>query len=240
MLLTQTRIVLVNTSHPGNIGAAARAMKTMGMEQLWLVAPNVFPHAKADEMASGAVDILKKAVVVSSLDEAIADCGLVVGTSARSRRIPWPLLSPRSFAKKASEEPSSTNIAVIFGREQSGLTNEELQRCHFHMQIPSDSAYSSLNIAAAVQVITYELRVASLIDVPFLNEECVFATEKETQGFYDHLEQVLKTIDFLDPNVPRKLMTRLIRLFHRARLEVVEVNILRGILGAIEKTVQKK
>ena len=233
-MLTNIRIVLVNTSHPGNIGAAARAMKTMGLSKLYLVEPQLFPHVKADEMASGALDVLGQAVIVKNLDEAIYDCELVVGTSARSRNIPWPMLSPRQFAEKAIQE--KTNVAVIFGREQSGLTNEELHRCHYHIQVPSNPDYSSLNIAAAVQVIAYELRVASLQntseeltwDVPFANME-------QMQALYEHLERVLIKIDFLNPEVPRQLMPRLQRLFNRARLDVMEMNILRGILGAVEK-----
>lgn len=234
-MLSNIRIVLVNTSHPGNIGAAARAMKTMGLSNLYLVAPKLFPHVNADEMASAALDVLGQAIVVNTLDEAIADCGLVVGTSARSRTIPWPMLSPREFAEKAMLEPKATPIAVVFGREQSGLSNEELQRCHFHIQIPSNPDYSSLNIAAAVQVIAYELRVASAIDkIDVLWEDDVVSA-KEMLGFYEHLEQVLVQIDFLNPQVPRQLMPRLQRLFNRIRLERMELNILRGILGAIEK-----
>lgn len=239
-MLSNIRIVLVNTSHPGNIGAAARAMKTMGMSNLCLVAPQYFPHVKADEMASGALDVLGQAFVVKDLDEAIADCSLVVGTSARSRTIPWPMLTPRQFAEKAISESSLTKMAVVFGREQSGLTNEELHRCHFHVQIPSNEEYSSLNIAAAVQVIAYELRVASLASQEDSVWDIEYATEKEMRGFYEHLERVLIDIDFLNPEVPRQLMTRLYRLFNRARPELIELNILRGILGAVEKRILKK
>lgn len=234
-MLSNIRIVLVNTSHPGNIGAAARAMKTMGLTQLCLVAPKLFPHVNADEMASGALDVLGQALVVETLDQAIADSSLVVGASARSRTIPWPMLSPREFAEKAMGESNKNPIALVFGREQSGLTNEELQRCHFHIQIPSNPEYSSLNIAAAVQVIAYELRVASRMDklVPAWEDEYVSAGEM--QGFYEHLEQVLVQVGFLNPKVPRQLMPRLQRLFNRVRLERMELNILRGILGAVEK-----
>lgn len=232
------RIVLVNTSHPGNIGATARAMKTMGLHDLYLVEPKHFPSVKANEMASGALDILSHAVVVNTLDEAIAECGLVVGTSARLRTIPWPKLSPREFAEKVIKENAATKIAVLFGREQSGLTNDELHRCHFHLQIPSHPNYSSLNLAAAVQIIAYELRVASLSEAPtFWDYD--YAAEKEMNSFYQHLEKVLIQIDFLNPDVPRQLITRLRRLFNRARLDVMEVNILRGILGAIEKNQRK-
>lgn len=227
------RIVLINTSHPGNIGATARAMKTMGLSQLYLVEPLQFPHVKADEMSSGALDILYNAKVVKTLDEAIADCELVVGTSARSRTIPWPMLSPRTFAEKAVKEKGE--VALLFGREQSGLTNEELHRCHFHVQIPSNPEYSSLNLAAAVQVLAYELRVASELNLPKEEWDYQFATEKEMESFYKHLEKVLIEINFLNPQVPRQLMARLRRLFNRARLDQMEMNILRGILGAVEK-----
>lgn len=234
-MLKNIRIVLVNTSHPGNIGAAARAMKTMGLTTLYLVSPQLFPHPKATEMATGASDILDKAVIVNDLAEAIADCGLVVGTSARSRTIPWPMLSPRQFAEKAIPEATTRKVAIIFGREQSGLTNDELHHCHFHLQIPCDPGYTSLNVAAAVQVIAYELRIASLAEDVKEEWDYPFATAQEMRGFYEHLERVLIAIDFLNPKVPRQLMTRLQRLFNRARPDVMEVNILRGILGAIDK-----
>lgn len=235
-MLNTIRIILVNTSHPGNIGAAARAMKTMGLTELYLVSPVAFPHAKAVEMAANAVDVLSQAKVVSTLEEAIQECTLVVGTSARSRAIPWPMLSPRELGEKARVESQQGPIAIVFGREQSGLTNDELHRCHYHVHIPSNPDYSSLNIAAAVQVIAYELRVASLV-----NEEedqkwdYRFANADEMEGFYQHLEQVMMAIDFLNPDVPRQLMTRLRRMFNRTRPDVMEMNILRGILGAIEK-----
>ncbi|MBV8801935.1 MAG: RNA methyltransferase, partial [Gammaproteobacteria bacterium] len=161
-MLDNIRIVLVNPSHPGNIGATARAMKTMGLKKLYLVNPRLFPHTNANEMASGALDVLGQAVVVDELDEALTDCELVVGTSARERAIPWPQLLPRELADLARIEAQKTTIAIVFGREQSGLTNDELDRCHFHLIIPSNPDYSSLNLAAAVQVVAYELRVASL------------------------------------------------------------------------------
>lgn len=235
-MLNKIRIVLVNTSHPGNIGAAARAMKTMGLQNLYLVAPKTYPHVNANEMASGALDVLGKAIVVETLDEALADCGLVVGTSARDRSLPWPQLLPRDFAEKARTETQMTHVAVLFGREQSGLTNEELHRCHFHVAIPSNPDYSSLNIASAVQVIAYELRLASLGPQPAEMEwDYPYADAAGMAGFYEHLERVLVELDFLNPKAPRQLMPRLQRLFNRARPDVMEMNILRGILGAVEK-----
>jgi len=238
MTLENIRIVLVNTSHPGNIGATARAMKTMGLEELYLIKPALFPHVRADEMASGALDVLGKAVVTDHLDDAIADCGLVMGASARSRTIPWPHLTPRQCAEKAIFESSQTKIAILFGREQSGLTNEELHRCHFHVEIPSNPGYRSLNVAAAVQVIAYELYVRNLTSVAPASWDYDYAVTKEVEGFYVHLERILIALSFLKPEAPRQLMTRLRRLFNRARLDVMEVNILRGILNAVEKKIK--
>lgn len=234
-MLNRIRIVLVNTSHPGNIGSVARAMKTMGLGQLYLVTPQHFPHQKAREMAVGATDILTQAIVMDSLDSAIADCALVIGTSARSRSIPWPLLTPRAMAMKVSQEAISSQVAIVFGCEQSGLTNEELQRCHLHIQIPTNPDYPSLNLAAAVQVIAYELRLASLDGTESTqNWDYRFATTDEMEKFFLHLQNVLIEIDFLKMNAPRRLMTRLRRLFSRARLDMMEVNMLRGILTAVQ------
>lgn len=239
-MLDRIRIILVNTSHPGNIGSAARAMKTMGIEELYLVSPVQFPHDKAKEMSTGATDILDKAVVVDTLDQAISDCTLVIGASARMRTIPWPLLSPRDMAEKVKREAPASQTAILFGREQSGLTNEELQRCHLHVQIPANPAYSSLNIAAAVQVIAYELRLASL-DLGSLPDDWDYrsATVDEMEKFFAHLQEVLIEIDFLKMDAPRKLMTRLRRLFFRARPDVMEMNMLRGMLAAIQESRKK-
>lgn len=234
-MLDNIRIILVNTSHPGNIGAAARAMKTMGLKNLYLVAPRLYPHVNADEMASGALDVLGQAVVVENLDDALVGCGLVVGTSARDRSLPWPQLLPREFAEKARAEALHTPIAIMFGREQSGLTNDELHRCHFHIPIPSNPEYSSLNIASAVQVIAYELRLASLQETVEPGWDYDYADAVAMTSFYEHLERVLTEIDFLNPKAPRLLMPRLQRLFNRARPDVMEINILRGVLAAIEK-----
>lgn len=235
-MLSNIRIVLVNTSHPGNIGATARAMKTMGLSELCLVEPLMFPHDKAREMASSADDVLENAVVVKTLDDALRGCGLVVGTSTRSRTIPWPMLSPREFAEKARAEAPQHKIAVVFGREQTGLTNEELHKCHFHIQIPSNPEYSSLNVAAAVQVIAYELRVASLAAIENIEKwDYPYATPEAMELFYEHLERVLLGIKFLNPRAPKQLMPRMRRLFNRARVDELEINMLRGILGMIEK-----
>src|SRR5690554_4650161 len=160
--LDNLRIVLVNTTHPGNIGGAARAMKNMGLSRLYLVAPKEYPSDKATWRSAGALDVLDNAVVVDTLDEAIAGCGLVVGTSARERRIPWPLLDPRECGTNVVSEAEQHEVALVFGREDRGLTNEELHKCNYHMHIPANPDYSSLNLATAVQVITYEVRMASL------------------------------------------------------------------------------
>lgn len=235
-MLDRIRIVLVNTSHPGNIGSAARAMKTMGLAKLYLVSPAHFPHPKAIEMCTGASDILDQAAVVETLDEAIADCALVVGTSARLRAVPWPLFTPREIASKVKAESSETEVAIVFGREQSGLTNDELQRCHMHVHIPTNPAYSSLNIASAVQVLAYELRVASLEEASMSETwDYRLSTADEMERYFSHLEQVLVELDFLKPSAPRKLMARLRRLYLRVRPDVMEMNILRGILTAVQE-----
>lgn len=230
-------IVLVNTTHPGNIGAVARAMKNMGLQQLYLVAPKTFPHVKATARAAGADDILAKAIVVENLDEAIVGCGLVIGTSARLRSLPWPLLNPKQCAEKALFESQHTKVAIVFGREHAGLTNQELAKCHYHIHIPTNPEFSSLNVAAAVQVVAYELRMMMEQDISqpdkhFIDE---LATAEEVQFFYQHLERALKQIDFLKQTRSRRFMLRLQRLFNRARLEKTELNILRGILTAMEK-----
>ena len=234
-MLSNVRIVLVNTSHPGNIGAVARAMKNMGLTSLWLVQPAAFPHAEATARASGADDLLAQARVCASLEEAIADCALVVGASARRRSIPWPELDPRVCAEHMLREVAAAPVALVFGREQTGLSNEELDRCQYLVHIPSNPEYPSLNLAAAVQVLAYELRYAS--DVPPSGEhwrEHPPVSAAEMEQFYAHLERVLVALEFLDPDNPRHLMRRLRRLYHRARPDQNEINILRGILTATE------
>lgn len=236
-MLERTRIVLVCTSHPGNIGSVARAMKTMGIKKLFLVAPEKFPHPKALELASNADDIVYAAKVVPTLTGALADCHLVIGTSARSRKIPWPLVSPREMAAHAKAEAAESEIAIVFGREHSGLTNEELELCHLHVQIPANEEYSSLNIAAAVQVIAYEMRLAYLEMQTQAEKTWDYrnANTEEMESFFEHLQQVLVKIDFLKLSAPRQLMRRLRRFFLRARPDVMEMNILRGMLRAVEE-----
>lgn len=230
---------MINTTHPGNIGAAARALKNMGLSKLVLVDPKEFPTSKATWRAASAVDVVENATVVASLEEAVADCGLVIGTSARERRIPWPLLTPRECGDRAVAEAGQHKVAIVFGREDRGLTNEELQQCHFHVHIPSNPDYSSLNIAAAIQVIVYELRMSALAaergaPVAFEDWDVPRAKHVALEKYYEHLEDTLVKLQFLDPENPRQTMTRLRRLYNRVRLDEMELNILRGLLTSIQ------
>ena len=234
------RIVLVNPSHPGNIGAVARAMKNMGLAKLVLVEPRAFPHEEATWRAAKAADVLENATVVPTLQEAIADCQFVVGTSARERRIPWPTLDPRRCSEKVLQAANrGEQVALLFGREDRGLNNEELQLCNLHLYIPSHEAYSSLNLAMAVQVVAYELRMLTLADRlpedPCDEWDAPLTTAENMQRFYVHLEQTLSDIEFLDPAAPRQLMTRLRRLYGRVQLDEMELNILRGILTETQR-----
>jgi len=232
---TNIRIVLVNTSHPGNIGAAARAMKNMGLSELVLVEPALFPHADATARASGADDLLQRAKVCGSLAEAIDGCTLVFGASARLRSLPWPIVEPREMAAQVVAESEQSPVAIVFGREHSGLTNTELEACNALVHIPCNENFSSLNIAAAVQVLCYEVNLAAGANKAQAEDDSEIATSDELEHFHQHLETTLVEIDFLDPDKPRLLMRRLKRLFNRARLEQTEVNILRGILTATQK-----
>ena len=237
-MFDKARIVLIETSHPGNIGAAARAMKCMGLTRLYLVSPGRFPCAEATARASGADDVLAGAMVRDSLEEAIADCGLVIGASARQRRIPWPLLEPREAAARVLEAASAdTDCALVFGREHSGLTNEEMELCHFLVTIPTNPGFSSLNLAAAVQVLCYELRQGAGMAPARAGQRDArvpAATAEAMERLYEHLQQVMIGTGFLDPAKPRRLMRRLRRLFNRAGLDSQELQILRGFLAAIE------
>lgn len=233
------RIVLVGTTHPGNIGAAARAMKNMGISELALVRPRYFPHEDATARASGATDILDNALVVDTLADALTDCVYVAGASARSRTISWPSMGPRDCAERMVGESEHGKVAAVFGPEKTGLHNDDLDLCHTLLTIPTDPGFSSLNVAMAVQVLAYELRVASLLDAgPTFETQAPPATADEMELFYAHLAQTLEEIGFLDPDNPRHLMRRLRRLFIRARPDKNEVNILRGILTAIDRNRQ--
>ncbi|MCZ6828402.1 MAG: RNA methyltransferase [Gammaproteobacteria bacterium] len=236
-------IVLVNTSHPGNIGAVARAMKNMGLVELRLVAPARFPAEEANWRAVAASDVLESALVVDTLAEAIGDCQLVIGTSARGRRIPWPVLDPRHCAEQALRAAGrEQRVAFVFGREDRGLTNEELQQCNLHLHIPTHEDYTSLNLAMAVQIVAYELRMqavsAELPDDACAHWDEPLSTAAAMEHYYKHLEQTLIEIGFLDPAAPRQLMPRLRRLYGRLRLDEMEMNILRGILTETQKRIR--
>ncbi|MCV2886104.1 tRNA (cytosine(32)/uridine(32)-2'-O)-methyltransferase TrmJ [Aestuariibacter sp. AA17] len=239
-MLDNIKIVLVNTSHTGNIGSAARAMKTMGLSQLVLVDPVKAPDGHASAMAAGAGDILGNVQTVDTLEEAVKDCGLVVGTSARSRTLPWPMLEPRECGEKFIAEVPQYPVALVFGRENSGLTNEELQLCHFHVCIPANPEYSSLNLAAAVQTLCYEIRMAFLNKTRIAPVEEEYPLSDDLERFYVHLEKTLKATQFIVPKHPGMVMTKLRRLFNRARPESQELNILRGILASIDKATGRK
>ena len=231
--LHRLRIVLVEPTHPGNIGATARAMKAMGLDRLCLVAPARFPSAEATARAAGADDVLHEARVVDFVDEALTGCGLVLGTTARTRRIEWPVIDVREGARRAVAQAVETPVAVLFGRERSGLTNAEIDRCHALIRIPAAARFSSLNVAAAVQIVAYEMRLAACgASVVPADPEAPSATADELEGFYRHLEATLVRIGYLDPAAPKLLMRRLRRLFSRAGPDRAEINILRGILTA--------
>lgn len=232
-MLSHIKIVLVETTHPGNIGAVARAMKNMKMTNLCLVAPKIFPSADATSRASGADDILAAAEVCSSLPEAIADCNLVIGASARCRTISWPEMTPRQCAEKIVINEPNQKVAILFGRENSGLKNHELDLCHYLLRIPCNSEYSSLNIAAAVQVVCYELFVASGEQESIAigdKGDSPLATAAQMESFYTHLYQALNDIGFMHPDKSKSIMRRLRRIYNRIQLDTKELDILRGIL----------
>jgi TrmH family RNA methyltransferase len=240
-LFSNIHIVMVGTTHPGNIGGVARAMKNMGLSRLSLVAPEApFPHAKARARASGAVDVLENTRIFSTLAEAIAGCSLVIGASARMRTLPWPVVTPRECASRVVSVNENAEVAIILGRENSGLTNEELELCQLLVTIPTNPDFSSLNIAAAAQVLCYEIRLAANIDnTPEDEPDSPLATSAEREGMFSHFEQALIELEFLKPDNPGQLMRRLRRLFTRTGLERLEVNILRGIMTAALKSKSK-
>ena len=234
-MLDNIRVVLVNTSHPGNIGSAARAMKTMGIHDLVLVDPVEPPDGRTTAMAAGAVDVLANLRVVDTLAEAVADCGLVIGSSARSRTLDWPMLDPRQAGAKSIAEAPQHKVALVFGRERTGLTNDELQQCHYHVCIPANPDYSSLNLAMAVQTICYEVRMHSLAYKPQASPDEAYPQQQDLDRFYVHLEQMLLQVNFLRADHPGNVMSKLRRLFNRVRPDSQELNILRGILTAVQK-----
>ena len=249
--LSHVRIVMVNTTLPANIGSALRAMKTMGLTKLVLVAPKTYPHPDIDALAAGATDLIEHIQIVDTLEDAIKDCHIVFGTSARSRTIPWPLLDARPAAElslKAVSE-SQQEVAVIFGREDRGLTNEELAMANYHVTIPFNSDYGVLNVAQAIQVICYEMRMAAMnfVENPVDPEAQMHVTDdidmqwdeplvthEQMEQFYPHLEKMLADIEFMDPKNPRLLPLRLRRLFGRIQLDRMEYHLLRGIFTRVQ------
>lgn len=234
-LLSRIRIVLVRTSHPGNIGSAARAIKNMGLASLVLVAPKHFPDPQAQALASGADDVLERARVVATLAEAIGECVVAYALSARMREWGPGHLAVREAAGAALKDASSGKIAFVFGNEASGLSNEELLVCQYHVRIPADPAWSSINLAQAVQIVAYELRMAATLGALAEGRVEPQASIADLEGLYGHLEEASIASGFLDPDNPGRLRERWRRLFARARPEREEINILRGLLKALLK-----
>jgi TrmH family RNA methyltransferase len=230
------RIVLIETSHPGNIGAVARAMKNMGLRELHLVNPREFPHAEAIARASGADDLLDSAIVHTDMQSAVADCGLVIGTSARQRHIPFEPIEPRECAQLVVNKARDGNpVALVFGTERTGLTNTELALCGHLVTIPTSDVYSSLNIAMAVQIIAYEVRLAARDSKPVIERDEPLASQLEMERFYEHLQAVLAGTHFRDHTSSGHLMSRVRRVFNRAQVDQNEMRILRGILSAVQE-----
>lgn len=238
-LLKKIRIVLVNTSHPGNIGAAARAMKNMGLSRLYLVQPKQHPTLEAYRRSAGANDVLDRAVVVEDLSQAVSGCLWVAGTSARLRTVQWPILQPRECVQQAAGYLEQGEIAIVFGRENSGLTNGEMEKCNVLLHIPTNAEYSSLNLAAAVQVVCYEFRLALMSDIEKITKskkhrEDAMASADQLDGMYQHLQDSLDSLEFFGSNNPDIVMRRLKSLFNRANTTQREASIIRGICSAIQ------
>ncbi|EIJ67699.1 tRNA (cytosine(32)/uridine(32)-2'-O)-methyltransferase TrmJ [Pasteurella bettyae] len=239
-MLNNIRIVLVETSHSGNIGSAARAMKTMGLKHLYLVSPKQSIDEQAIALSAGAEDVVQNAVVVNNFEEAIADCSLVIGTSARLRHLQNTLVEPRQCGDIAMQEAHSGQVAIVFGREKFGLTNDELLKCRYHLTIPANPEYSSLNLAMAVQLVSYELRMAYLnhqelpvSTIENLNQTVSEkVTAKELEYFYEHTQRVYQSLGFIQN---QGVMQKLRHLYNRVDIERNELNILRGMLSAVEK-----
>ncbi|ENM3752201.1 tRNA (cytosine(32)/uridine(32)-2'-O)-methyltransferase TrmJ [Vibrio cholerae] len=242
-MLERVKVVLVGTTHSGNIGSAARAMKVMGLSQMVLVDPQCQVDAQAIALAAGASEIALNAQIYPTLEASVADCGLVVGTSARSRTLEWPMLEPRECGEKLVSEANQHSVAMVFGRERTGLTNDELQLCHYHVCVPANPEYSSLNLAMAVQLLSYEVRMAYLAlqqssQSSTLQEE--YPRHQELERFYAHLEQVIMQTEFISAQQPGQVMNKLRRMFTRARPETQEINILRGILTSVQRSIAHK
>ena len=235
-LLNSIKVVLVGTTHPGNIGATARAMKNMGIVNMALVEPKEFPSDIATYRSKAAKDVLENAEVFDTLKMAISDCELVIGTSARERKVPWPILNPKDASQEVSRGSLNNKVAVVFGREDRGLTNEELGLCNIHVHIPADPEYSSLNLSQAVQIMVYEIRSAILENEGNEgNWDVEFADNDQTERLISHMDELMQEVDFYEIDNPRKLLLRVRRFFKRSRLDVMEVNIFRGLFAAIQK-----
>ncbi len=244
IMLENIRIILVETSHTGNMGSTARAMKTMGLSNLYLVNPLVQPDSHAIALSAGASDVIGNATIVSTLDEALAGCELVIGTSARSRTLSWPMVEPRECGERCVKTANHSPVAIVFGRERVGLTNEELQKCNYHLYFPTNPEYGSLNLAMAVQLVSYEIRMAHLSaqeqpETLSSDHEVEYPAVEDMERFYQHLEQILNESGFIRKAHPGQIMNRLRRLYTRARPETQELNILRGILTSMEKWARK-
>jgi tRNA/rRNA methyltransferase len=238
-ILAAVRVVLCQTSHPGNIGACARAMKTMGLQHLCLVEPRHFPHPEAEAMASRATDILERAQVCATLDEALAGTVFAVASTARDRDLSHQVFTPREAGARMVAEAGHGPVAIVLGSEKFGMTTEQVNRCSAIVTIPANPDYSSLNLASALQIFAYEVRLAALDPRPTQLRAHPPATRAQMEAFYAHLEQTMLDLHFLDPQQPRRLMQRLRRLFERARVEREEFNILRGVLAAAQEAARK-
>jgi TrmH family RNA methyltransferase len=230
-IFSNIRVVLCQTSHPGNIGSTARAMKTMGLSRLYLVRPKHFPDSEATSLAVNAADLLETAVVTESLEEALADCQFVIGVSGKERSLSQQVMTVREAAQEVKSVASHSQVALVFGTEMSGLSNAEADLCHVLATIPANPEYTSLNLAQAVQIMSYETRMAITTgELHYAEKPIELATQDDLERFYEHMREVLEHIDYINPRAPKKLFERLRRLYGRSRLEKEEVNLLRGIL----------
>ena len=237
------KIVLVGTTHPGNIGAAARAIKTMGLRHLDLVCPKEFPSEQAIYRSKAAKDILENARIYQSLLESVKDCEMVIGTSARNRKVPWPVLDPKNASKEInSNVRNNSKVAIVFGREDRGLTNEELGICNLHVHIPTNEDYTSLNLAQAVQIMTYEVRMSFIGEDNLESDQewdVDIATSDQTERLIEHMDELMQDVEFYDIENPRKLLMRVRRFFKRSGIDVMEANIFRGLFSTIQKKLDK-
>ena len=237
------KTVLVGTPHPGNIGAAARAIKTMGFRNLNLVSPKEFPSDEAIYRSKAAKDILERASTYETLLESVKECEMVIGTSARNRKVPWPVLNPKEASKEINlAVKDNSKVAIVFGREDRGLTNEELGLCNLHLHIPTNEDYTSLNLAQAVQIVTYEIRMNFLESENLKNDQewdVQLASAEQTEKLIEHMDELMKEVEFYDTENPRKLLMRVRRFFKRSGIDVMETNIFRGLFSTIQKKLNK-